>query len=176
MDKNQKLIEMLYSHLNDEQKELCELVINYLLELGYSMKKYKNSQTPFAIQFKKPGITIARIGIGKQSVTGETPFLFMLKYNASDNYSEKFQYPLRQTLQKYQSKTKDTKRKHFPTSPTCGVCTLCDGKPQYYRFTSDDGETFTHCAGFMMNINDLTMDDFCEIKRHIRNQNDYTIS
>ncbi|MCL2547488.1 MAG: hypothetical protein FWE06_09975 [Oscillospiraceae bacterium] len=168
--KQKELAEILYSHINEEQKTLCEPVIDYLLELGYSMKKYKNSQTPFALQFEKSGNVMTRIGCSKQSQSG---FVFLLKYNASNEYSDKFQKPLRNIVQSYQDKTSDTKRTHFPVSPVCGACTVCNGKPRYYNFTNIDGQALTHCAGFMMSMADLTVDDVPEIKRHIENQDKY---
>ena len=91
--KQTELINELISKLNDDEKLLCEPVINYLLELGYKAKRRKKST--FIIEFEKYGRVIIKLEHGQTSVNEFVPHLmFWMRFSASDKYSQVFQEAL----------------------------------------------------------------------------------
>ena len=166
--KQEELIGELMSMLDEDDKRLCEPVIAYLLELGYTPKKHKKST--FVVSFEKKGRLIVKLEYGKQYKADPAPFLtFWLRYSASDAYSEKFQEPVIKLMEAHKEKH-GARMGEFDPARCCG---LCKGKPHFYAHTWPDGTKDSWCGGFTMRFAHLTAEDVPEIKRHIKNQDEF---
>jgi hypothetical protein len=78
-------------------------------------------------------------------------------------------------IKSHQKKTGNESLEHYPASPVCGVCTVCKGNPCYYKTIDENGQPLTHCAGYMINVVNLAVEDIPEIKELVRNQDLYWI-
>lgn len=164
------LINELLSQLDEKEYGLCEPVIQYLLELGYAPKRHKKKT--YAIAFEKLGRVIVKLEYGKPYKADPAPFLtFWLRYSASRDFSPKFQEPILAMMKKHEQKN-GARMGEFDTGRCCGICR---GSPRLYSHTWEDGTTDSWCGGFTMRFTDLTAGDVPEIRRHIKNQDDFFV-
>ena len=163
--KQKELIDELISKLNADEKLLCEQVINYLLELGYTVKRRK--EATFTIEFEKYGRVIVKLKHGKQYITDPAPHLtFWLRFSASDQYTKVFQDAVN-----HRSKAWIERGQEWQPRNCC--CGLCKGKPRFYHYTREDGTTFDDCGGYTKRIPGVTSGDVPEILRMIKEQDEH---
>lgn len=141
-------------------------MINYLLELGYRVKKRKKAT--FSIEFKKYGRMIVKLEHGKQYITDSMPyFSFWLRFSASDEYSKVFQDAVNNRSKAW------IKRDQYWQPKDDDCCELCKGKPRFYRYTREDGTSFEGCGGYTKRVHGVTLDDVPEILRMIKEQDEH---
>ena len=156
-----ELIDALLSQLHDEEKALCEPLIRYLLELGYTPKKHKKST--FAVEFEKNGRIIA-----KMETTGHGRLLVWLRFSASDTYSKVFHDAVKRRPEAWIKRNQE-----WVEHDVKNCCGLCKGWPRLYHHINDDGSRINRCGGYTIMIQGLAFADVPEALRLIKEQDEY---
>ena len=160
--KQTDLINEFISMLNDDEKLLCEPVIKYLTELGYTVKRRK--KCTFMIEFEKYGRVISKLEYGKYNMADPSPHLmFWLRFSASDKYSKVFQDAVNRRPEAWIKRGQQ-----WPQKFTC--CKSCKNNPRFYHYTNEDGTQFDGCGGYTKWVPGLTSKDVPEILRMIEEQ------
>lgn len=164
--KQMNLINELMWKIDEDEKLLCKPVIDYLLELGYSVKKRKKST--FTIEFEKYGRVIAKLEHGKVYKTDSAPHLsFWLRFSASNQYTKVFQDAVNHRPEAW------VKRGQYHQPKNFDCCGLCKGKPKFYHYISEDGTQFDGCGGYTKRIHDAASKDVPDILRMIKEQDEH---
>jgi len=165
--KQLELIDELISKLDEDEKLLCEPIINYLLELGYKVKRRKKST--FIIEFEKYGRVIVKLEHGKANMREmATHLMFWMRFSASNNYTKVFQDAVNRRSDAWVKRNQ-----HWQPITKC--CNMCNGKPRYYHHTTEDGTKFDFCGGFTKYVPGVTSKDVPEILRMIKEQDDHFV-
>lgn len=158
--RQEELVNSFLSLLGDEIRPLYQEIIMYLSELGYNPKK-----EGLRISFKHDlhNKQMAKMGMarGKKS----SP-IFMLRFSACGEYSQKFAEIVREAAVKYPDDARNC---------VTGGCDYCAGEPDthIYTYTFPDGERKYHCGSYALEIPDITSDDVEEIKKLIKEEHVY---
>ena len=160
--KQVELIGELLSKLTDDEKLLCEPVIEYLLELGYTVKRRKKST--FTIEFEKYGHVIIKLEHGKKYITDPAAILhFWMRFSACDEYTQVFQDAVNRRAEAWIKRGQQWQ----PISKCCGGCR---GKQRFYHYINEDGARFDGCGGYTKWVPGVTSKDVPEILRMIKEQ------
>lgn len=156
-----QLIDELLAKLNEEDKLLCEPVINALLALDYEPKKHKKST--FVVKFEKYGRTIVKLEVGHDG------FLkFHMRYSACTSYPEIF---VKAAMQRNAAWVK--RGQYWEPHDLNQCCGLCKGNPRLYHVVQDNGTEVDTCGGFTKHIQGVTYHDVPDIIRMIKEQDQY---
>ena len=167
-EKQLALINELMHKLNEDERLLCEPVINYLLELGYNVKKRKKST--FTIEFENYGRVIVKLEYGKMWMNEPVPHLmFWMRFSASDNYSQIFQDAVNRRPEAWIKRNQHWQPINAEQCKSCH----CHGKPRFYHYTAEDGTKFDGCGGYTKYVPGATSKDIPEILQMIKEQDEY---
>jgi hypothetical protein len=160
--KQNELIKILLSSINEEEKIFCEPIIEYLVELGYIPKKRKKSS--FLLDFEKNGRIISKFELQKDK-ENKISLLFWLRFSANKNYSKIFLDAVAKRPESW------IKRNQFHKNHKIeNCCGWCKGKPVFYYFLNDDGIKIIRCGGYTLPIEGVTENDIPEIIILIKEQ------
>lgn len=156
------LVDTLISQLTNDEKKLCEPIINYLVELGYTPKKHKKSS--FAIEFEKSGRIIAKME------TGGNPkhLTFWLRFSACKDYSKIFEDAVARRPDAWIKRN----QKHVNHNIE-NCCNNCKGNPRFYHFINSNGDKIERCGGFTLPISGVTYNELPELLKLIKEQDAY---
>ena len=159
--KEAELITELLSKLNDEDKLLCEPVINELLALDYIPKRHKKSN--FVVKFEKYGRIIIKLEVGHDGL-----LKFHMRYSACTAYPEIF---IKSAMQRNAAWVK--RGQYWDNHDPNHCCGLCKGNPRLYHVVQDNGTEVDTCGGFTKHIQGVTYHDVPDILRMIKEQDKY---
>lgn len=157
------LVHQLLENLNDEDRLLCEPVINKLLELDYTPKKHKKSN--FVIEFEKYGRVMIKLEVGHDGL-----LKFHMRYSACTSYPEIFVKAARQ-----RSAAWVKRGQYWDNHDLNHCCGLCKGNPRLYHVVQDNGTEVDTCGGFTKYIQGVTHHDVPDILRMIMEQDKYFV-
>ncbi len=158
--KQQEMIELYLSQLEEEKQAVYRELIDSLSALGYCPKKEGNR-----ISFKHDAHCkqIAKIGMtrGKQPKP-----IFMLRFSACQNYSKRFKEIVDAAVSK----------ENFKESRCIyNNCNWCAGeaKTHVYIGETPDGTLKYHCGASALEIPDVKAEDIPEIKKLLKEEHIY---
>ena len=157
MKKSESNINLFYTMISLENKAVYEVIIQYLLELGYTPVKKRTKG--FILSFINPlhNRVIARFGVRED---GES--FFGLRFSSVENYSEKFNDVVRRRVLSKNNRI-----------AKCSECNYCKGSRFVYTYIFEDGTTSAACGAFVLDIPDVSHNDIDEIKSLIKQQHEY---
>ena len=162
MEKQRALISALQSQLSDEERALCDPVIAYLLELGYTPQTHKKNT--FAVEFRKNGRIISKMEIGRDP----NCLIFFLRFSASGEYSDIFQRAVARRPEAWIKRNQE-----YVNHKMEDCCRNCKGNPRFYHFYENDGAKIVRCGGYTLPIPDITHHHLPELLRLMKEQDDF---
>jgi len=158
--KQEALVNSFLTTMGDETWPLYLEIAKHLSELGYNPKK-EGSRISF--KHDRHNKQIAKMG----TTRGKKPApIFMLRFSACKDYSQKFADIVKDAVAKYPNDARN-----------CIIdgCNYCAGEPitHVYSYTFPNGETKFHCGAYALKVPDITVDDMEEIKRLISEEHVY---
>jgi len=177
-EKQNALINELFTLLPKNEESAYRSIVNYLLELGYIPQKQKVQGFDLSFKHKVNGIIIAKIGIYHQKGR------FRLKFFACKDVPEKYIKALHDEAvaneNRYSIEVPPPDNDPVPPSVIMKKCTLrcrvcTGGKMRYfYRFT--DGREVFRCTAYPVFVPDISENDANELKRLLLEQHNYFLS
>jgi len=161
-EKQKELKTLFLQTVDDAQRELFLQLMDCLEGFGYySQKERSNLSFKHGLHNKQ----IAKMGIRK----GKEPQpFFALRFSACRGYSQRFTDIVETAIIKYPHKT-----------PRCisNGCDYCAGAPDTHIYTRifPGGEHKSHCGAYALEIPNLSAKDIDEIKKLIKEENDYLL-
>jgi hypothetical protein len=160
--KQEELINSFLSLLGDEIRPLYQDIIVYLSELGYNPQKQR-SYIIFKHDLHNKQMAKTGIRINKD----KAPF-FALRFSACTGYSKRFTDIVSTVVNRDDCQ-----------AALClkNECNYCSGEPitHVYTYTSSDGESKSHCGSVALEIPNITAEVIDEIKKLIKEENDYLL-
>jgi len=159
--KQNKLIDIFLSMIDDDKKLIYSPILSYLIELGYKPQRQKTQDYVIAFKHTLHGKQIAKIGIHQK----ERTVFFALRFSACVKYSQKFSDVIR-----------DMVLSSNQFIPMCDICKLCKGDKHVYTHELPGGEKVSRCGAYAYEIPDITVEDISEIKRLLNEQHAYFLT
>ncbi|MCL1827364.1 MAG: hypothetical protein FWG20_04910, partial [Candidatus Cloacimonetes bacterium] len=150
--------------LSETEANLCVPVIDYLLELGYTLHRTKEKK----IEFRKFGYNILKIEQHSVLYGKATPKLVVsFRFSACESYSKVFQEAIsRKTVAMLKSGGE-----YKSLEKCCGFCKV----PRRYKYYDEHGNAIYRCGISVHDIRDLTIDDLPELLDLIKEQDEYFV-
>ncbi len=160
--KQEELVNVFLSALEENTRPLYREIVLYLSELGYHPQKERSY-----ISFKHDLHNKQMAKMGFQRNKEQSPF-FALRFSACKGYSQRFADIVSTAIEKYPSRAANCPD---------GDCVFCAGDPKthVYSYTFPGGETKYHCGARALEIPNLKADDIGEIKKLIKEEHAYLL-
>ncbi len=158
-----KLISQLMSSLKNEDKEMCQSIIDYLLELGYVPQKQKVKGYVLSFTNNQVKQTIAKIGTLSND---EQRAFFSIKFYACKNPPQKFLNAVQQAIVSSNMQYR------------CCGCNACGAREEDrgYHFLFPDGDEFIRCGAYVVKIPDLNPEDITDFRKLLQEQHEYFLT
>ena len=157
------LIRELVSLMKNEDKEMCQSIIDYLLELGYVPQKQKVQG--YVLSFKNSQVkqTIAKIGAFNN---GDKGTFFSIKFYACKNPPQKFTNAVQQAIESSNMQYR------------CCGCNACGAQKEErgYHYIYPNGDEFIRCGAYVVKIPDLIPEDLNDFRNLLLEQHEYFLS
>jgi hypothetical protein len=170
--KKNQLISVLMSLLDEEDKSMCQQIIDCLVELGYVPRKQKVQGYVLSFKHNQNNKTIAKIGVRD----GNNPKAFIaIKFFACKSAPEKYHDALRREIESHNGQYCGPLRSNTEKSK-CGYCSSCTGGGLGYYYMYPDGNEVLRCGAYPITIPDLTPNDIDTLKEIVLEQHNYFLS
>lgn len=167
--KQEELVNAYLSQFENEAKQLFGKIISFLCEMGFYPRKAGTSISFVSAIHNKQ---IAKIGAHIKKGQMPTP-KFSMRFSSSNAYSQRF------TKIVHDAVVKVTASNHYRLARCLtGECSVCHGEPEAHIYKSilPNGEVITSCGVYAIEIPNITVDDFDEIKQLITKEHEYLVS
>jgi hypothetical protein len=157
-----ELISGLMSLLEEEEKVMCQDIIDCLTKLDYIPQKQKVQGYVLSFKNNKVNQTIVKIGIRTKEIKKA---FFSIKFYTCKNPPQKFSKAVQKAILSSKEQYK------------CCNCNVCgaDIEERGYHYTYPDGKEFIRCGAYVVEIPNLVPDDIYDFNNLLIEQHEYFI-